>query len=219
MTSNLEIILRRERPEDFRIVEELTKEAFWNQHLPGCDEHYLLHNIRNAPCFIKELDYVAEIDGKIVGNIVYTKANILDDNDKQHEVISFGPVSVLPEFQSMGIGSKLISFTKNIAIALGYKAILIYGDPEYYRRFGFVPAETLKIATADNMYALPLQALELVPGALSNISGRFFEDAVYHVDSTESKEFDKAFAQKELRDGLPSQNRFRYLVSMNRPRY
>ena len=218
MPRNLEIILRKEQPEDYRIVEALTKEAFWNQHIPGCDEHYLLHIIRNAPCFIRELDYVAEIDGKIVGNIVYTKASILDDNDKHHEVISFGPVSVLPEFQGMGIGSKLIEYTKVIAKALGYKAILIYGDPEYYRRFGFVPAETFKIATADNMYALPLQALELVPGALSNIQGRFFEDAVYHVDSAESKEFDQAFAQKELRDGLPSQNRFRYLISMSRPR-
>lgn len=219
MTSNLEIILRRERPEDYRIVEELTKEAFWNQHLPGCDEHYLLHIIRNAPCFIKELDYIAEIDKKIVGNIVFTKATILDDNDKHHEVISFGPVSVLPEFQGMGIGSKLIEYTKVIAKALGYKAILIYGDPEYYRRFGFVPAETLKIGTADNMYALALQAVELIPGALTNVQGRFFEDAVYHVDSEKSKEFDKAFAQKEPREGLPSQNRFRHLLSMNRPRY
>ncbi len=131
------------------------------------------------------MDYVAEIDGKIVGNIVYTKATILDDNDKHHEFISFGPVSVLPEFQGMGIGSKLIKYTQALAKELEYKAILIYGDPEYYLQFGFVSAETFKIGTADNMYALPLQAIELVPGALSDIQGRFFEDAVYHVNSDE----------------------------------
>ncbi len=218
MNSKLEIKLRNEQPEDYRIVEELTKEAFWNQHMPGCDEHYLLHVMRNAPCFIKELDYVAEINGKIVGNIVYTKATLLDDNDVHHEVLSFGPVSVLPEFQGMGIGSKLIEYTKAIAKELGHKAILIYGDPEYYRRFGFVPAETFKIGTPDNMYVLPLQALELIPGTFTNIQGRFFEDAVYHIDQAVSKEFDKTFPQKELRDGLPSQNRFRYLTSINRPR-
>ncbi|WP_244648293.1 GNAT family N-acetyltransferase [Ruminiclostridium herbifermentans] len=218
MTSKLEAILRKEQPEDYRIVEELTKEAFWNQNMPGCDEHYLLHIMRSAPCFIKDLDYVAEIDGKIVGNIVYTKATILDDSGKHHEVLSFGPVSVLPEYQGMGIGSKLIEHTKAIAKELGYNAILIYGDPDYYCRFGFVQAESFKIGTADNMYAPPLQALELIPGSLSNIKGRFFEDAVYHIDPAAAKEFDKTFPQKGLRDGLPSQDRFRYLTSLNRPR-
>jgi predicted N-acetyltransferase YhbS len=218
LDSKLEIILRKEQPKDYRIVEELTKEAFWNLHLPGCDEHYLLHIMRNAPCFINDLDYVAEIDGKIVGNIVYTKATILDDNDEHHEVLSFGPISVLPEYQGIGIGSKLIEYTKAIAKELGYKAILIYGDPDYYCRFGFVPAETFKIGTPDNMYVPPLQALELIPSALANIQGRFFEDAVYHIDLAAAKEFDKTFSQKELRDGLSSQDRFKYLTSLHKPR-
>lgn len=218
MPNRIDPILRREQPKDYRIVEDLTREAFWNHHVPGCDEHYLLHIMRSADSFIKELDMVAEVDGKIVGNIVYTKATIIDDKDEPHEVISFGPLSVLPEFQGMCIGGALIESTKIMAKELGYKAILIYGDPLYYGRFGFVAAETFKIGTADNMYAPPLQALELVPNALLNIEGRFFEDAVYNVDDMASKEFDRGFPQKELRDDLPSQIRFRHLVSIRKPR-
>lgn len=169
MTNQIDIILRNERPKDYRIVERLTREAFWNHHVPGCDEHYLLHIMRNAASFVKKLDMVAEVDGKIVGNIVYTKATIMDDNDESHEVLSFGPLSVLPAFQGIGIGGALIESTKITAKELGYTAILIYGDPQYYCRFGFVAAETFKIGTADNMYAPPLQALELIPGALSKI--------------------------------------------------
>lgn len=218
MQNQIDIILRNEQPKDYRIVEELTREAFWNHHVPGCDEHYLLHTMRNANSFIKELDMVAEVGRKIVGNIVYTKAAIIDDDDKSHEVILFGPLSVLPEFQGRGIGGALIESTKIKAKELGYKAILIYGDPEYYSRFGFVAAETFKIGTPENMYALPLQALELVPDALSKIEGRLFEDQVYNVDETASKEFDKSFSPKELRDDLLSQKRYQYLVSMKRPR-
>lgn len=218
MPNQINIVLRKEQPKDYRMVEELTREAFWNHHVPGCDEHYLLHIMRDADSFIKELDVVAEVGGKIVGNIVYTKATIIDDNNKAHEVLSFGPLSVLPGFQRMGIGSALIESTKITSRELGYKAILIYGDPEYYCRFGFVAAEAFKIGTADNMYAPPLQALELIPGALSKIEGRFFEDAVYNVDETAAKEFDKGFNQREQRDDLPSQIRFRHLVSMRRPR-
>ncbi|MEL7622752.1 MAG: N-acetyltransferase [Clostridiales bacterium] len=186
--------------------------------MPGCDEHYLLHIMRDADCFIQELDVVAEAGGKIVGNIVYTKAIILDDNDKPHEVISFGPLSVLPQYQGSGIGSALIEFTKNAAKELGYKAILIYGDPLYYSKFGFKAAESFKIATADNMHMPALQALELVPGALSNIEGRFLEDKVYNVDELAAKVFDRSFAAKELRDDLPSQARFRHLSGLRTPR-
>jgi predicted N-acetyltransferase YhbS len=214
----MDIRLRREQPEDYRIVEELTREAFWNHYVPGCNEHYLLHTMRNADSFVKTLDVVAEVDGRIVGNIVYTKATILDDTGSAHGVLCFGPLSVLPEFQRMGIGSALIESTKMTAGELGYKAILIYGDPQYYGRFGFVAAETFKIGTADNMYAPPLQALELIPGALSNIGGRFVEDAIYHVNEVAASEFDRGFTPKEQRDDLPSQIRFRYLISLRRPR-
>lgn len=210
--------LRNETVLDYRTVEELTREAFWNNHVPGCDEHYLLHIMRKADSFICELDIVAEVNGKIVGNIVYTKAKIVEDNGVCHNVISFGPISVLPAFQGKGIGRILIEYTKTMAKELGYTAILIYGDPDYYSRSGFTAAENYKIGTSDNMYAVPLQALELYPGSLSNISGRFLEDEIYDIDEMAAKEFEQGFSPKELLSNISTQIRFRQLVEMRRPR-
>lgn len=216
--NNKDVVLRNEAESDYRAVEKLTREAFWNQYVPGCSEHYLLHIMRNSNSFIPELDIVAEVNGEIVGNIVYTKAKIVDDNGIYHNVISFGPFAVLPTFQGKGIGSILIEHTSLKAKELGYKAILIYGDPDYYSRFGFKPAENYEIGTADNMYVAPLQALELYQGALSNISGRFIEDQVYHIDEFKAEEFDKKFSPKEKSRDLPSQIRFRQLIEMRKPR-
>lgn len=210
--------VRPERAIDHREVETVTREAFWNLHWPGCDEHYLLHVLRTCEAFVPELNLVAEVDGKIVGNIVYTKAKIACDDGIEREALSFGPVSVLPEYWGMGIGSELIRHTLELAKAAGHKRVLIYGDPAYYYRFGFVPAEKFGIATADNMYLESLQALELLDGALEGCSGRFFEDAVYDVDPNAAASFDKTFPAKELRDDVPSQKRFRDLVRMRRPR-
>ncbi len=98
------VTLRNETEFDYKTVENVTREAFWNHHGPGCDEHYLMHIMRNTEAFIPELDIVAELDCKIVGNIVYTKAKIVDDQDVAYSVISFGPISVLPEYQGRGIG-------------------------------------------------------------------------------------------------------------------
>ncbi|WP_446786507.1 GNAT family N-acetyltransferase [Macellibacteroides fermentans] len=214
-----DIKLRKAKISDYKTTVELTREAFWNHYVPGCDEHYLLHIIRDADSFINELDIVAEIDGKIVGNIVYTKGKLVTDDGTCHEVVSFGPLAVLPEYQGKGIGGMLIEHTKAMAKELGYKAILIYGDPDYYSRFGFTAAEKFKIGTADNMYAAALLAIELLPGALSYISGRFVDDAIYNIDEAAAKEFDKAFEQKELMDNLSTQKRFLQLLEMKTPRY
>ncbi len=212
------IILRNETPSDFRSVEELTREAFWNHHVPGCDEHYLLHIMRDSDSFIRKLDFVAEINGIVVGNIVYTKAKIIGDNGKGCDVITFGPISVLPEYQGKGIGGMLIKHTKELAREHGYRAILIYGDPKYYSKFGFVEAKNYDIRTSDNMYAVPLQALELYEGALSDCGGCFFEDSVYEIDEAAAKEFDKGFSEKEKKSGLLTQERFSQLVNMIKPR-
>ena len=212
------IKLRNETTLDYRNVEELTREAFWNHHVPGCNEHYLLHIMRNCDAFIKELDFVSEIDGKVVANIVYAKSKIVGDSGKHYEVITFGPLAVLPEYQGKGIGGMLIEHTKEIAKELGYKAILIYGDPGYYSKFGFVEAENYDIRTSNNMYAVPLQALELCPGALSDCAGCFFEDPVYEIDEKAAEEFDSTFPKKDKQSGLASQERFFQLVNMRKPR-
>ena len=133
-------------------------------------------------------------------------------------MLTFGPISVLPSCQRKGIGTLLIEHTKVLAGKMGYKAILIYGDPDYYSRFGFIKAERYKIGTPDNMYVDALQALELFPGALYGCAGRFQVDPVFSIDAAAAEEFDKQFEHKERRDDLPSQEHFRLLSSKQRPR-
>lgn len=218
MTAANDINLREEKAEDYRKVEEVTREAFWNHYSEGCDEHYLVHVMRGSASFVKELAIVAEAEGKIVGNIMYTRAKILGDDGNVYPVLCFGPVSVLPSCQGKGIGTMLIEHSCSKSRKLGYKAVLIYGDPEIYKRAGFVPAERFGICTPDGMYAAALQARELVKGALEGCEGSFAEDSVFEIDEKASAEFDKSFPHREKVSGLPSQKRFREVAAMRRPR-
>ena len=214
----LSIELRPESPADFRAVEELTRNAFWNHHAPGCDEHYLAHILRESSDFVPELDYVAVHDGKVVGNIMYTRAKIVLDRGGEREVLCFGPLAVDPAFQGRGVGGALIERTKTLARELGYKAILIFGDPEYYSRFGFVPAERYGVGTSWGVYIISLQALELQPGALEDCEGYFEESGDYQIDPEASAAFDKGFPPKEKVSGLPSQERFQWIIQQTKPR-
>ena len=127
-------------------------------YLSGADEHLLIHNLRGAKEFVKGLDFVAMCDNMIVGNIVYVEAKVID-SDKEHAVLTFGPISVLPEYQNRGIGARLIRHTRKLATELGYKAILIYGDPQYYRKFGFTESKKYGITNRDGKYPAALLAL------------------------------------------------------------
>jgi predicted N-acetyltransferase YhbS len=210
--------IRLETPADYAAVEQITREAFWNHHVPGCDEHYLAHVLRKAECFLPELDFVAELDGTLVGNIMYTNAKIVGDDGTEYPVLSFGPISVLPEFQRRGVGGKLILHTLSLAKEMGHTAVLIYGDPDYYSRFGFVSAEQYGIGTRYNTYAAALQAVELVPGALAGKAGLFYEDEAYEIDPAEAEAFDRLFPPKEKQTGLASQAKFLQHLSMQKPR-
>jgi putative acetyltransferase len=209
----MDIIIKNENEKDYRIVEELTREAFWNLYVPGCNEHFLLHNLRNSPDFISELDFIARKDGQIVGHIVYSRGIIKDQQGIEKEVICFGPVSVLPEYQKQGIGSALINHTIKIARAMGYPAVLIYGDPRYYSRFGFRCAEKYDIKTADGKFAIALLALELQPGALNNLPGRFIESAAFEVNESQFAEYEKTFTYKEKAE-KDSQQVFKIMASL-----
>lgn len=214
MTMNIEI--RREQFSDYRETEIMTREAFWNHFVPGCGEHYLLHIMRSSQVFIPELDFVAVDSGKIVGNSVCIKTSIEADDGKCYGVIGLGPISVLPGYQRKGIGRKLIERTKQIAREMGYHAIFLFGDPDYYSRLGFIPAERLSIRTADNMYAAAHQVYELYENALNGITGRYIEDKVYEIDMNEVEEFDKGFSPKEKLSGTQSQKRFEKIVAMRK---
>ena len=132
--------LRLENEKDYFEVENLTREAFWDVYRPGCSEHLVLNKLRQADSFIKDLDYVLIEDGKIVGNIVYTKMFTGTERKMSDEVIAFGPISVHPDFQRKGLGKKLIEYTLDKAKCLGYKAVLITGDNNYYNPLGFESA-------------------------------------------------------------------------------
>jgi len=203
----VEIVLRLEEEKDFAIVEDLTREAFWNVYCPGADEHFLVHNLRKTNVFIKELDFVALNNNKIVGNIMYAESTI-KNNDLEYTVLTFGPVSVLPEYQNKGIGGKLINHTIKLSKEMGYKAIIIYGDPEYYKRFGFKESKEYKITNRDKKYPAALLVLELYPNALNGIEGIFDEGEVYEIDKNEAEKFNKKFIAKE-KGYSKSQERFK----------
>lgn len=193
----MNIEMRLENEKDYDEVENLTREAFWDIYQPGCDEHLLAHKLRKVEAFIPELDFVAELDGQIVGNIMYSKAKIIDESGVDYEVITFGPLSVLPSQQKSGIGSKLVNQTIELAKGMGYKAIAIFGSPAYYHRFGFASAEKYHITTGDGENFDAFMVLELYEGALRGIMGKFHEDPVFQVSKAESEAFDKKFPYKE----------------------
>lgn len=212
----LDIKLRLEQPADYHETEIVTREAFWNHFSPGCDEHYLIHIMRNCPVFVPELDFVAVLNDRIIGNVAYVKSVIKSDNGKEYEVLSLGPISVLPEYQGIGIGGKLIECSRNAAYGMGFRAVLLFGDPDYYLRQGFASAEQFGIRTADNMFAAALHVCGLYENALSGIMGRYIENPIYEVDELAAAEFDKQFPVREKIIGSPSQVKFDRIVAMRK---
>ena len=195
----MNISIRNETPADYRIVEELTREAFWgNIDHPTCDgEHLLVHKLRDLPSLVPELDFVAEVEGKIAGHVIYSLAKVMTPDDQEVKVLNFGPLSVHPNYQRMGVGSALMRHSIAEAARLGYRAIIFYGHPDYYPRFGFRRASRYGIVSADGRSLDALMAMELYDGALDGITGRYIEDEVYEVDPGEMAEFEKEFTYKE----------------------
>ncbi len=212
----MNIIIRLEQTKDYRETEEVTREAFWNCYSPGCMEHYLLHIMRHSPRFVRELDFVAVADGKIVGAIAFMKACVVDDNGNRCEVLTLGPIAVLPSFQNKGIGRMLIEHARTEARRQGYRAIFLCGDPLYYKKVGFTMTEKFGIRTSDNKYLAALQVCPLYNHAMQGLSGRYFEDEVYAVDESAAEVFDRHFPPKEPVAGTPTQLRFQELCTMKK---
>ncbi|MCL2030614.1 MAG: N-acetyltransferase [Oscillospiraceae bacterium] len=192
--------LRLEIPADHYAVEELTREAFWQfweKDRVICDEHLLVHRLRSCPSFVPELNTVAELEGRIIGHIIYSKGRIACEDGTNHETLTFGPLSVLPEFQKKGVGTALTRHTLAEAQRLGYRAVLIFGHPEYYPRVGFRRAAEFGITTSDGQTFDAFMACPLYPGALDGLRGRFHLDPVYEtLTQADALAFDKRFPPK-----------------------
>ena len=131
------IIIRNEEEKDYQTVERITREAFYNMYIPGCTEHYLVNVMRSHKDFIPELDFVMEADGEVIGNIMYTKSWLTEDDGGQKQIITFGPVSIAPEHQRKGYGKRLMQHSFEKAVSLGYDVIVIFGTPMNYVSIGF----------------------------------------------------------------------------------
>jgi predicted N-acetyltransferase YhbS len=193
----MKILIKRTMPTDFLMTENITRETFWNLFKPGCDEHLVLHNLRKSNCYISSLDLVVLSENIIVGHIIVTIAKVVNTQNKEHKVLCVGPISVLPEFQKKGIGTKLLNETIAIANELGYSAMILFGHPDYYHRFGFVNAQNFGITTKEGMNFEPFMVLELYPNALAAVRGKFYEDKAFETNEEELNEFEKLFPKKE----------------------
>ena len=191
------LIIRQENEKDYFNVEYMTKKAFWNLHFPGCNEHYLVHNLRKSEDYIPELSRVAEIDGQVVGIIMYSKAYVTDGINKT-EVLTFGPLCVEPSYQNKGIGGVLLETTMDLARKAGYKGVIIFGEPGYYPKHGFKTCDNFNITTKDSKNFDAFMGIELVKDGLKGVQGKFYESEVFENLSNEKvDEFDKKFPYME----------------------
>jgi predicted N-acetyltransferase YhbS len=197
--NKMNISIRLEEENDYRIVEYLTREAFWNVYKPGCDEHLIVHKMRQVPAFVKELSLVACDGDKIVGNIIYSKAKVINSKNKEFEVLCLGPIGVLPSYQGQGIGSLLMNYSIDQARQFGHKAVILFGNQNYYHRFGFRNAKEYGIQTSAGENFEEFMALELYDGAMNVNSGKFYADGVFQVKKDELEIFEREFPYKEKR--------------------
>ena len=203
--------IRNERELDYQIVEDITRKAFYNVYVPGCMEHYLVHIMREHEDFIPELDFVIELDWQIVGNIMYTKAKLTDEGGTEKEIVTFGPVSVLPEHQRKGYGKILIEYSLKCAAELGYEAVVIIGSPANYVSSGFQCCRKYNVCVEKDKYPAAMLVKELKPGALDGRLWFYSDSPVMIVDEKKAQAFDDNLEKMEKK-WMPSQEAF-YIMS------
>ena len=194
------IVFRLERKEEYRQVEALVRESFWNVYRPGCVEHYLLHLLRGHSDFVPELDIVMVEDGKIIGQNVFVKTVIRADDGRSIPIMTMGPICVANELKRQGYGKMLLDYSLAKAAEAGCGALCFEGNIDFYGKSGFSFAENFGI----RYHGLPEGAdasfflcRELIDGYLDGITGEYATPYAYLIDETEAEAFDKSFPYKE----------------------
>lgn len=192
--------IRLERAEDYREVENLVRESFWNVYRPGCSEHYVIHILRDDPAFIKELDLVMEQDGRLIGQNMFMKTIIEADDGRTIPVLTMGPIGITPELKRKGYGKALLDYSLEKAEGLGYGAVLFEGNIRFYGHSGFTYAREFGIRYhdlpegADGSFFL---CKELIHGYLDGITGVYRTPQGYYVEDSDVEAFDKGFPPKQ----------------------
>lgn len=193
-------IIRLETPADYAETEYLVRESFWNVYRPGCLEHYVLNQMRNHPDFIPELNFVLEMDGKIIGQNVFVRAAIQADDGREIPIAAMGPICIAPEFKRQGYGKILLDYTLAQARNFGIKAVCLEGNIDFYGKSGFEPASKFDIryhGQPEGADAAFFLCKELEKGCLDGVTGEYTPPECYFVDEEKAEEFDKAFPTKE----------------------
>ncbi len=199
MTSN-DYTIRLEKKEDYRAVENLVRESFWNVYRPGCSEHYVLHVLRDDPAFIKELDFVMEKDGAFIGQNMFMKTIIEADDGRTIDVLTMGPIGITPDLKRKGYGKAILDYSLEKATEMGFGAVLFEGNIDFYGKSGFDYASKFGIRYHDlpeGEDASFFLCKELIPGYLEGITGVYQTPKGYYVDDADVEEFDKNFPPKE----------------------
>ena len=192
--------IRLEKEEDYGAVEKLVREAFWNVYRPGCSEHYVIHVLRDDPAFVKELDLVMELGGRLIGQNMFMRTVIEADDGRVIPVLTMGPICITPEFKRKGYGKALLDHSLEMAAELGYGAVLFEGNIGFYGKSGFHYARNFGIRyhdlspDEDSSFFL---CKELIPGYLDGVDGVYQTPRGYYVKDPDVEEFDKRFAPKQ----------------------
>lgn len=201
------IIIRNETESDYRKVEDMTRRAFYNLYVPGCVEHYLVHIMRTHQDFLPELDFVIELDGEIIGNIMYTKNRLVGSSGEEKDILTFGPVCIAPQHQRSGYGKMLMEYSFEKAVALGYDVIVIYGNPGNYVSRGFKSAKKYQVSLKDGSFPAAMLVKELKPGALQGQKWVYVQSSVFEIDEQEAQRYDDTLEKLEKKY-QPSQEEF-----------
>lgn len=194
-----DITIRLEKKEEYREVENLVRESFWNVYRPGCLEHFVLHQLRKNPDFTAELDYVMELNGKLIGQNIFMKALIKADDGSDIPIVTMGPICITPERKRKGYGKVLLDYSLDQAAKMGFGAVCFEGNIDFYEKSGFTYANEFGIryhGLSEGEDASFFLCKELIPGYLDGITGEYETPAGYSVDEAEADEFDKGFPYK-----------------------